>query len=493
MDRRNFLALSLLASGAALAAPRSLAQTSSTASLRLTLSPDKRGNPISADFTGLSYETIHLHDPWFFSSANKEMAGFHRSLGASGVLRVGGNTSEFCVWTPDSPGVADKNVAANLLPEVVGPHLEHSPVAQRTITPLAIRNLRDFTDITGWKLIYGLNMGTDSPETVAEMAGYVAKTMGEKLIAFQLCNEPDLFYRNGLRASGYDFAAFAAEWQRFFRAVRKRVPDAQFAGPDTASNTKWLAPFAVRFRNELLFLSQHYYAEGPPTDPSMTIERLLAPNPSLEVEFRAMARTRRDTGLPFRMTETNSCYQGGKPTVSDTFASALWGADLMYQLAAAGGTGVNFHTGGYGWYSPIAGTPKNGFLARPLYYGMLLFAQAGPGVLVGTDIDHRAAAPLLTAYGVKNAGGSLKTAVFNKNEDRDVRLSIYPGTPATSASVLRLYAPRADDTVDTTLGGAPVGAGGAWSAAAVETVAARDGTVTVELPRASSALVTFGP
>lgn len=86
-----------------------------------------------------------------------------------------------------------------------------------------------------------------------------------------------------------------------------------------------------------------------------------------------------ESGLPFRLAETNSCYQGGKPGVSDTFASALWGVDLMYQLASVGGMGINFHGGGYGWYTPIAGTPQNGFLARPIYYGMLLFRRLERG------------------------------------------------------------------------------------------------------------------
>ena len=74
----------------------------------------------------------------------------------------------------------------------------------------------------------------------------------------------------------------------------------------------------------------------------MTIERLLRPSPALAREFEGMAQTKQDSGLPFRLAETNSCYQGGKRGVSDTFASALWGADLMYQLATAGGVGHQF-------------------------------------------------------------------------------------------------------------------------------------------------------
>jgi hypothetical protein len=51
--------------------------------------------------------------------------------------------------------------------------------------------------------------------------------------------------------------------------------------------------------------------------------------------------------------------------------------------------------------------------------------------------------------------------------------------------------PRVDDTTDTTFGGAPMGAGGAWSAATEETPSLENGTAILELPAASAALITF--
>ena len=200
-----------------------------------------------------------------------------------------------------------------------------------------------------------------------------------------------------------------------------------------------------------------------------------------------------ESGLPFRLAETNSCYQGGKQGVSDTLASALWAADLMYQLASAGGMGINFHGGGYGWYTPIAGTQEDGFLARPIYYGMLLFAQAGTGQLVESKLDDSIRAPLLTAHGLRSDNGAIKVAVFNKNTDRGVHLTIDAGQRARRVRSLRLHAPRVDDTTDTTFGGAPVGAGGAWSAAREETLPVESGTAVIELPAASAALITFEP
>jgi hypothetical protein len=503
MNRRNFIRLTAAASAALLHLPLSIAQNNSSPAIRLTIRPDRLGNKIGDDFTGLSYESAQLGNANFFSGANTDLAGFIRRLGASGVLRIGGNTSEFSHWTatpasasntPISSAIvgADKaNPAAFAM--AVGPDTGHKAPAPVNITPEAIRNLKDFLDASGWKLIYGLNMGTGTPENGADEAAHVMDAVGSKLIAFQLCNEPDLFFRNGIRNSDYNFAQFAAEWQRFYQTIRARVPNAPFAGPDTAYNNEWLVPFARQFKSEAAFLSQHYYAEGPPTDPSMTIERLLRPNPKLQAEFEGMKTTMQESGLPFRLAETNSCYQGGKQGVSDTFASALWAGDLMYQLASAGGTGINFHGGGYGCYTPIAGTQEDGFLARPIYYGMLLFAQAGPGQLIENQLDHAEEAPLITAYSLRNNNGTIKAAVFNKNLDRGIRLTIDPGHRARRVTSLRLHAPRVDDTTDTTFAGAPVGAAGAWSPEREQTLSAANGVVEVALPAASAALLTFEP
>lgn len=483
MDRRKFLAGSLAASCTALAPPAGFARSAGPGRLRLTVHPDKRGNAIAADFTGLSYETSQLSDPGFFSPANGPLAGFHRHLGAAGVLRIGGNTSEYGVWTPNAAPVRP-------VPAALGPDTGHQAPARRPVTPLAIRNLRGFLELSGWRLIYGLNMGSERPETVADEAAYVASVMGARLIALQLCNEPDLFNRNGLRPANYDYRQFAAEWRRYFAAVRKRVPHAPVAGPDTA-NSEWLVRFAQEQKDDVAFLSQHYYAEGPPTDPSMTLERLLRPSQRLDAALGAAAAAHQDTGLPFRMAETNSCYQGGKPGVSDTFAAALWAADLMYQLAAAGATGVNFHGGGYGWYTPVAGTRESGFAARPIYYGMLLFAVAGAGRLVMTELDGVAATDgSVSAYGLMSDDEELKVVVLNKNPDRDVTLTV-AAAGSKKASVLRLVAPRADDTTDVTFGGAVVGSYGGWAPTVAETPAVHHGALVLQMPKASAAVVTL--
>jgi hypothetical protein len=316
MNRRNFICFSAAATAAAFQHPLAIPETNPAASVRLTIYPDRLGNRIGNDFTGLSYESAQLGDPSFFCGENTQLAGFMRRLGTSGVLRIGGNTSEYCYWTPNPekqvnmPNVESMHAGDKANPIAfgltAGPDTGKKAPAPVSITPLAIRNLREFLDACGWKLIYGLNMGTGTAEDAAEEAAYVMEVAGSKLIAFQLCNEPDLFYRNGIRKANYDFGQFAGEWQHFYETIRARVPHAPFAGPDTAYNNEWLVPFAKQFKQEVVFLSQHYYAEGPPTDPSMTIERLLRPNPALQAEFEGMKEVMNESGLPFRLAETNS-------------------------------------------------------------------------------------------------------------------------------------------------------------------------------------------
>jgi hypothetical protein len=263
------------------------------------------------------------------------------------------------------------------------------------------------------------------------------------------------------------------------------VPEAPFAGPDTAFNNDWLVPFAKAFRSDVKFVSSHYYAEGPPSDPSMDIPRLLRPDPKLEREFAGLEQVTKETGLPFRLAETNSCYGGGKEDVSDTFASALWGVDYMFRIAQAGGIGVNFHGGGYGWYTPIAGARAKGFEARPLYYGMKLFREASPGELLETTLS--TAPDGLRVYAVQRgaaqrSGGRLALIALNLNLNHPIDLAL--DHKLAGMQLIRLQAPGAAAKTGETLGDATIGADGAWHANSHETAGGR-----LHLPVASGALI----
>ena len=485
MNRRDFLRTTA-ASAAIAAMPRALrANDIATVSAQLTIHPSQLGTPISKDFLGLSYEAAQLAHPEYFSTQNTGLAGFLRVLGP-GVLRIGGNTSEYAFWTPKPTSQTPQGS------DVVGPDKGHHPATPTQTTPQAIRNLKEFLDLIDWRCMYGLNLGKSTPQQAADEAAYVSQTLGDRLISFQFGNESDLFRNNGLRPANYDYADFAKDWQGFYDAVHARLPNAKFAGPDTAGTGVWVEEFAQQFKDKVDLLSSHYYAEGPPTDPSMTIERLLSPTNSRwdkgqPMIQQAMAESR----LPFRLTETNSCYQGGKPGVSNTFASSLWALDLMSKLLNIGASGINFHTGGYGWYAPVVGSMENGFVARPEYYALLLFSQLLGGRVVASQLEASSVGPLLVCFAARDAKDRLQAVVINKDPAKNVRLAIDAGTSGERVAVRRLIAPTLEDEQDVTFAGAPVGAEGAWQAARIEHVHASNGTTECFVPAASAALLRW--
>lgn len=461
------------------------AQDSATAPATLTIESGQTGHAIAKDFLGLSYETAQLSQPEFFSPANTQLAAFLRALG-TGVLRIGGNSSEYAFWTPHpSPNQAAHSSAP--IPPDAG---HHAPQPTQT-TPEAIRNLRGFLDAIDWRAMYGLNFGKGTPQQAAEEAAFVANTLGDRLISFQIGNEDDLFSHNGLRPKGYSYADFSREWKNFRDAVKARVPNAHFAGPDTAGTSTWLVQFAQQFGKDINLLTTHYYALGPASDPSMNIDRLLRPNPKWDDAVPQIRQAMAESHLPYRLTETNSCYGGGKPGVSNTFAASLWALDLMFQLLALGGSGINFHGGGYGWYAPVVGTEQNGFVARPEYYALLAMSHLAGGRMVASHLDAADAGPLFVCYAAKNAQGKLHAVAINKDAQKNVHLTIRSGAPAGRVAIERLIAPRLDDEQDTTFAGAPVGADGAWKPQIVAHARISNGAAQCNIPAGSAALLSW--
>jgi len=151
-----------------------------------------------------------------------------------------------------------------------------------------------------------------------------------------------------------------------------------------------------------------------------------------------IAAAEKQTHLPFRMSEGNSCWDGGKPGVSDTFASALWCAGYMLACMKRGWSGVNLHGGGNGYYTPIAGAPSTGLIRRPEFFG-IRFAQRFVGARA-VDASLQGASPLVDAF-VFEKTGKRELVLINKTP-QSFRCSLPVGI--TASAVLRLHAPTID-------------------------------------------------
>jgi hypothetical protein len=328
------------------------------------------------DYTGISFEEPQLYNPAYFSAANVTLVDAFRKLSSHGILRAGGHLSDVTRWKGLNSDFDSSRQRAGIEKgksywewKLTDPSVRENKGG--AITPEAIRDLKGFLDATNWRLIYGLCFGAGTPERAQDEAAVVAKVMGSRLLCFQIGNEDDQF--RGMpqfRDASYGFDQYFNEYRVFVDAVRSSVPEAKFAGPDVATNMDWVFRFAERKDNDAIFLSSHFYAMGPAQDPRMDAAMLLGPNQRLEHQIEQIHKAVAVSNLPYRMTEGNSCFGGGKPDVSDAFASALWGADYMLHCACAGYCGVNLHGGGDGYYTPIAVGPDLSTELRPLYFGM---------------------------------------------------------------------------------------------------------------------------
>lgn len=408
MKRRDFLSSASAVAASCLAPHLLRAQSDAPISGTLTIDESSTLATIPKDFIGLSYESAQLANPAFFSAENTALIALFRELSDQGVLRLGGGTSEFTAFT------ADETQAPAPL-DSIGPDTSKNIKSDTPITPRSLRNLRAFLDATGWRCLYGLNLGRGPAARAAEEAFHVQNILGPRLIAFQLGNEPDA-WRNRYRPATWSYADYWKEWAAAHGAIVARVPRAKFAGPDVSNKMPYVTGFAEdvkRSASDVVLLTSHYYAMGPAGAPGMTIDKLLSPDPKLDRDLQIAMAAAHTAGLPYRMSEGNSCWNGGQPGVSDTLASALWVADTMLHFASLGCAGVNLHGGGNGFYTPIAGGLAEGFTRRPEYFGMELIKLFAGATLTPVTLD--CADNRVRAYAARRANSRL-AIVINKSD-----------------------------------------------------------------------------
>jgi hypothetical protein len=481
LSRREFCSITAALGATALNAPCRIMAQPVALQVLLAIDPAISLAKVPADFMGLSYESGQLAYPDFFSAENTALIEMFRTLSPAGVLRLGGNLSEFTVWSETEPAAPPE--AGGL----VGPDSGRREPRTFTITPRSIQNLQGFLNATGWRCIYGLNLGGGTLEQALAEGGFVARTLGNKLICVQFGNEPDLFRHRDQGNKPWTYDEFMAQWKTFRAAFHERLPEVPVAGPDTAFNQKWVKQFTEDVPREIVLATSHYYAEGPPDDPRMNIDLLLHPGARFESSCQQALDSAKAAGLPFRMAEGNSCYHAGKLGVSDTFASALWAGDFCLQMASLGCVGVNLHGGANGFYSPIVGSIASGFVARPEYYGLMLTQQFAGRAMHRTTLDSHGAN--LTAYAASRNGRSDLIAIFNKDA-RDVEVILAEAAyDFKRATVARLEAPAIDSKLGVTFRGAAVRSDGQFYPRAGDELKSHNGKLSLRVQGYSAALI----
>ncbi|MBV9341451.1 MAG: hypothetical protein JO159_11260 [Acidobacteria bacterium] len=469
MNRRRFLAQ---AAGMMPVAAFLTAQ-SNEPELHVKLDPSRTIATIPADFIGLGYEISSVARQGLLSAQNTSYVQLVRTLGKRGVIRVGGNTSDYASYSAAGPAVS-------------------SPKGS-VINQAVLDNLGTFLHATGWRLIWGLNLGSGTQENAIEEAKAVQAAVRDHLLAFEIGNEPDLFSRpGGHRQYGYDYEAYLREYRAWRDALQKAIPGIPLAGPDAAVATDWVVRFAREEGQHIKLLTHHYYREGQ--NPSSSIQKLLATDPKLYPTLAKLSRASQVSGVPYRICEMNSYSGGGKPGVSDTFAAALWVLDFMFAVAAENCAGVNLETGvnqlGFiSSYSPI-GDEHGHYRPTPEYYGMLAFAQSAVGRVIDSSIGPGTGN--IKVYASQAGDDRIIVTVINKEPSSNVKLVVDAGAfPVRSGCIARLSGPSLESKSGVSLGGAEVSSAGSWKPARTEPIGAAPRELRIRVPAASAVMLTL--
>ena len=448
-----------------------------TQPISVTVTTDVTNAEITPRFLGLSYESSMLlpkDGHYYFDANDRALINIFQTLGIKS-LRVGANA----VDDPHIPVPQEKDIDA----------------------------LFAFARAADVKVIYSFRLKNGDPADSARLAAYIAAHYADVLDSFSVGNEPNFFLKT--------YEAFFAQWKPHYDAILKAVPNAMFDGPSASG------PYALALAKDLFadrhlaMVSDHYYFLGSgraaEKDPPASRARFLANSihRDYERDYAQTGAVLAAQGVPYRIDELNSCYNGGAKDSSDTFASTLWALDCLHWWAAHHILGMNFHTGesvgrdgtfGAANYAAfIHSQDGHGFIARPQAYALLAFTQAARGRPLELKLNAPTAANF-DAYAYLDRDGSIYVTLIDKNygdQAQPVSVSLQLGQNADAGKWQRMDLMQHDHDVaaktGVTLGGAGVNPQGDWRGKWKKVKSVDSGDLTFQVPPASATILRFSP
>lgn len=520
-----------------LAALQVHAQQHSTAPVTVTVNNAQRSYAIPNDFAGLGFETaseLPNHygvSGYFFSPSNRQLITLFQNIGVR-EIRVGGGTVD-----GSGPG-------------------GHCGTPPPTLADVS--QLFQFARAAKIKVLYSVRLlnpdACRDPHLAsddARIARYIWQRYRANLGYFAIGNEPDVrsfhsypghmvdrnIYESIPGVAGSAYPSYLAAWRRIATAILRAVPQARFAGPDTAvsatssytpnpaTGMSWTDKFVQDEAKSGIVseATQHHYVWGSPgnTTARTAINDMLSSawDDDTSMEWQSADRGGKarfhpypfvyshilaplvSRGVPYRMTEANDCLHGVYGA-SDGYASALWALDYMHWWAAHHMAGVNFHNNPWIPTDTIVPNPNpcppsgcRDYHINPKGYGIKAFDLGGHGyveplTLVNPDkID-------LTAYAVGTTR-NLYVTIINKTHNSagnttKAAVTIRTGNihAASVSSIVLTDGSPGDATLQTaTIGGTTIPNDGRWRGKWTPLPAEKHGEVTVRVPAATATIV----
>ncbi|KAJ7649955.1 glycoside hydrolase family 79 protein [Roridomyces roridus] len=361
--------------------------------------------PQSGNFYGLSVEfsvanqlinmySTRLAVPFLNSLANLQ------ARGGSVRVRVGGNTQDYATMVPSLPN------GTMFLKETLDPAVSTTtpPVLFTPDFLYMLANISALVNVE-WYLGIPLNDTSNLRLQIAEAAESI---LGDKLIGFQVGNEPDEYAEHGHRPLTYGPADYSADFGTVDAALRAdpNVPvvNKKLIGPSLSGRWQpqevWDVNFIPDHLPSLAALSMQFYPENNcvaqtngsnapgAVNPQDVFPTYLNHTSGQAIAAKYLNRRVMTTfstvlaqtfNLPFIMLETNSASCGGFVGVSNSFGSALWALDYGLQLAYSNFSNAFLHIGGQGEYynvpPPGNQTSFREWTVGPVFYSIMGVAE----------------------------------------------------------------------------------------------------------------------
>lgn len=450
--------------------------------------------PIPRSFFGLSMEYTGV--PSYAQMGilfDRVVAMIRPEDGTPMLLRIGGKSADHFYWEVPTTGAP---------PGVV----ELGPPWMAALHSIVTRdNMRVMLD---------LNLAVHSPAMAVSFATAANAALPRgTLTGLEIGNEPDLYtLQKGLVVEriASTLKSIPVDWQHHYsasdyrrdyisyaRALKAALPNVPLGGPEAISyQPAWLSAIEGLGRLDPGFLTIHRYASSncwPTSSPFYpTIAVMLSPASSagLAGTVRGAVIYAHARHQALRLTEVNSISCGGNTGVADSFATALWAPDVLFQMISEGVDSVSWHIRTTSVNAPFVPSGP-GIIAKPELYGLAVFAQmfGADASLLGTKISSSGPANL-SVWPVRSDHG-LKVLLINKSpRAANVRLAL--GTGSTKAFVRLLRAPSISSSTGVTFAGQSIGPSAQWlGAPVISTVTGRAGSFGLNVPGYSAELVTF--
>ncbi|KAG5641253.1 hypothetical protein DXG03_005659 [Asterophora parasitica] len=363
------------------------------------------------------------------------------------------------------------------------------------------------------QFILGLSMRSPHDTTnVVALTKDAEKAFGDRLDAFLLGNEPDLYAGHGNR-DAYDVDTYVSEIGDMLGDLRNAglIEHNLIGGPTICCgwNLSTILDAGLTEYPYKYYTVQRYPQHncGGPTERNTNISYYLSHQnvgPYLNWQQEGMHKAQANN-VPVLLTEYNTVACGGS-NISTTFAASLWAVDVGLKAASVNYTAIYLHTREHGITynlfdppTPETSTDPN-WTTGSTYYAALFLAEMTDStgtVVVDLNLNNSNNDPRaqVAAYGIYSNGGNTrnKLALINY-ADAPAPPQVYriPAGTASSVQVRVLTAPSVREERKISWAGQTVGENGALEGAQDTIRTDCSDGCEVEVPSPGAALVFLG-